>query len=180
MPKTKKSKRYDGSALEEQFEPGSRGRVLRNLLGIQRKREMEKIEAREQRRARQELIPLYGETHRFTAADIRKIHRIWLGPIYAWAGQYRKVNISKRDVIFPAATEIRKLMVEFEGGPLRQFTPCRLGSVDELVRAITVVNTELMLIHPFREGNGRVGRLLAVLMAHQAKLPRTSFRVFRE
>ena len=32
-----------------------------------------------------------------------------------------------------------------------------------------------MLIHPFREGNGRVGRLLAVLMAFQAGLPGLDF-----
>jgi hypothetical protein len=31
--------------LESQFEPGSRGRVLKNLLNIARKREMDVIEA---------------------------------------------------------------------------------------------------------------------------------------
>ncbi len=34
---------------------------------------------------------------------------------------------------------------------------------------------ELVLIHPFREGNGRVARLLAVLMALQAGLPALYF-----
>lgn len=39
----KKSKRYDTSHLiEDQFEPGSRGRVLKNKLGITSKREMYK------------------------------------------------------------------------------------------------------------------------------------------
>ena len=34
---------------------------------------------------------------------------------------------------------------------------------------------ELMLIHPFREGNGRLGRILATLMALQAGLPVLDF-----
>ncbi len=33
------------------------------------------------------------------------------------------------------------------------------------------VHEELVLIHPFREGNGRVARLLSTLMAFQAGLP---------
>ena len=41
----KKSSRYDTSALPEaQFEPGTRGRVLKNLLGIKRKRDMDEAE----------------------------------------------------------------------------------------------------------------------------------------
>jgi len=37
------------------------------------------------------------------------------------------------------------------------------------------VGQELMLIHPFREGNGRLGRILATLMALQAGLPVLDF-----
>jgi cell filamentation protein len=47
--------------------------------------------------------------------------------------------------------------------------------VDEIIRAVAVVHTELLLIHPFREGNGRVARLLAILMALQAGLPPLDF-----
>lgn len=42
-----------------------------------------------------------------------------------------------------------------------------------------VVHAELILIHPFREGNGRCARLLATLMALQAKLPALDFRGIR-
>jgi len=38
-----------------------------------------------------------------------------------------------------------------------------------------VVHVELVLIHPFREGNGRTARLLAVLMGLQAGLPALLF-----
>jgi cell filamentation protein len=172
----KKGGRYDTSKLvEAQLEPKSHGRVLKNLLGVTRKRAMDQVEAREQLRALEELIGLYDERHRFTAADVRRIHRIWLGPIYAWAGEYRQVNVSKGDFPFAAARQIPRLITELEKGPLREFTPCRVASPDEVVRAIAIVHTELMLIHPFREGNGRVGRLLAILMALQAGLPPLDF-----
>lgn len=40
------------------------------------------------------------------------------------------------------------------------------------------VHVELVLIHPFREGNGRVARILAVLMGLQAGLPALYFDKF--
>ena len=176
MPVSRKTGRYDASKLVEgQFEQGSRGKVLKNLLGIKRKKEMDEVEAREQLRALRELIGIYDEAHVFTATDICKIHRIWLGPIYSWAGEYRRVNVSKDDFPFAASREIPKLMTELESGPLRQFTPCSSASDELVVKALATVHTELMLIHPFREGNGRAGRLLAILMGLQAKLPPLDF-----
>ena len=41
--------------------------------------------------------------------------------------------------------------------------------------ALAEVHAELMLVHPFREGNGRLARLLALLMALQAGLPPLDF-----
>ena len=136
---------------------------------------MDDVEARQQLRALRELIVVYDETHMFTAADVCKIHRTWLGSIYSWAGGYRQVNVTKSDFPFAAAMEIPKLMTELEKGPLQEFTPCRFDSDDRLVRALATVHAELMLIHPFREGNGRAGRLLAILMGLQARLPPLDF-----
>jgi cell filamentation protein len=172
----KKGGHYDASGLiEAQFEPGSRGRVLRNLLGIRSKREMDQVEAQEQLHTLEELVRIYDQTHRFTAADVRRIHKMWLEPIYVWAGKYRQVNLSKGDFPFAVANQIPRLMMEFEKGPLREYTPCRFTGMSEIARAIAVVHAELLLIHPFREGNGRVARLLAVLMALQAGLPPLDF-----
>jgi len=160
---------------EAQSEPGSRGRVLKNLLGIRHRREINQIEARELRRAVDELIQSFDQRHRFTERDIRRMHETWLGRVYAWAGKYRNVNLAKGDFPFAAAREVPRLMLELESGPLKQFTPCRFPSHDEVVVALAVVHTEFILIHPFREGNGRIGRLLAVLMALQAGLPPLDF-----
>jgi cell filamentation protein len=172
----KRGNRYDTSDLgENQREPGSHGRVLKNLLGIKSKREIDRIEGREQVRALEELAALYDDDHRFTAADVCRIHKIWLGRVYSWAGQYRRVNLEKDHFRFAAAAQIPKLMAAFEKGPLRKFTPCRPAPTEDLAKAFAVVHVELVLIHPFREGNGRVARLLAVLMGLQAGLPTLYF-----
>jgi cell filamentation protein len=172
----KKNGRYAIIGIEEaQYEPGSRERVLKNLLGIKRKREMDKIEAFEQLRAVDELVEMYGPNRRFTSPDVCKIHRVWLGPIYPWAGRYRELNLSKGQFPFAAAKYIPMLMENFEKGPLREYTPCNFKEVEQVIRAIAVVHTEMILIHPFRDGNGRVARLLSLLMALQAKLPPLDF-----
>lgn len=136
---------------------------------------MDRIEGREQVRALEELAGLYDSDHRFTAADISRIHRLWLGQIYIWAGMYRQVNVKKDAFSFAAAAHIPKLMGEFEAGPLKRHTPCRSASIDILAAALAEVHVELVLIHPFREGNGRVARILAVLMGLQAGLPALYF-----
>ncbi len=176
----KRSGRYKISHLAEaQFEPGSHSRVLKNLLGIKRKREIDRFEAREHLRTLGKLIGIYDKNHRFKAADICKIHKIWLGNIYAWAGHYRQVNLSKGEFPFAAAKQIPRLMTNLEKGPLREFTPCRFASIGDVAKAISVVHTELLLIHPFRDGNGRVARMLAILMALQADLPPLDFSSIR-
>jgi len=70
--------RYDTADLDEsQFEPGSRQRVLKNLLGITSKREMDRMEGRAQVRVLEVLAGFYDSDHRFTAADICRMHRLW-------------------------------------------------------------------------------------------------------
>lgn len=169
--------RYDPRGLDEaEFEPGSNRRVLKNLLGIKHKREMNQIEAKEHLRAFEELVEIYNEKQRFMASDVCQMHKIWLGSIYSWAGKYRQVNLSKGKFPFAPVREIYRLMNEFEKGPLHEYTPCHFRSEDKTAEALAVVHTELMLIHPFREGNGRVGRMLSVLMSLQAGLPPLDFR----
>jgi cell filamentation protein len=172
----KKTSRYHISGLTEaQFEAGSHGRVLKNLLGVKSKRQMDQVEGREQFQAFDKLVKIFGQNHRFHANDICKIHEVWLAQVYVWAGQYRQVNISKGDFPFAVAKQIPSLMADFERNYLNQYTPCRFKSMDEIVEAIAVIHTELVLIHPFRDGNGRVARMLASLMALQAGFPPLNF-----
>ena len=172
----KRGDRYDASDLPEaQFEPRSNGQVLKNRLGITSKQEMDDAEAVALEKTMDELVRKYGETHRFTAADIRECHQAWLGDIYEWAGRYRQVNISKEDFPFAAAAQIPSLMEQFERDVLRRCTPCSFADRTDVIRALGEAHVELVLIHPFREGNGRLARVLSTLMALQAGLPLLNF-----
>jgi len=103
------------------------------------------------------------------------LHENWLGDIYSWAGSYRQVNMSKGSFLFAAAHLIPSLMNHFEKKVLKKYTPCHFKNNDEIIEAIAIVHNEFILIHPFREGNGRIGRLLATIMAVQAGLPPLDF-----
>ena len=167
--------RYAAQGIEAEFEPGSRGRVLRNLAGVRSVREMTQLESGQLLVATERLIDETTVEQRFRAEDVRRMHRLWLGDIYAWAGEYRQVNMAKGSFMFAAANLIPRLMQAFEQGPLHEFTPCRFVGVEDLALALAVVHAELILIHPFRDGNGRCARLLAVLMGLQAGLPALDF-----
>ena len=58
---------------------------------------------------------------------------------------------------------------------LAVFTPCKGMDDDQLIQALASVHIEYILIHPFREGNGRLSRLLANIMALQAGQPILDF-----
>jgi cell filamentation protein len=170
-----KGDKYDVSGyLEAQFQPGSRGKVLMNLRGITRLREMEALETAEHARLLREYVETMNSRKRFTAADIRAMHKNWLGKIYAWAGSYRNVNISKSGFPFAPASYIPQLMDDFERDILTRYTPCK-GDIDTVSYGIAVTHAELILIHPFREGNGRLVRLFSVLMGLQAGFPPFDF-----
>lgn len=169
-------RKYDASGLvEAQYEPGSHGRVLKNLLGIRTRREMVRVEAAAQFDVYLDFVLEIDKRHRFTVADICAMHRKWLGSIYPWAGRYRQVNLTKDRFPFATADHVPRMMKELEQGPLRAYTPCVFEAEADVVRALAVVHTELVLIHPFREGNGRVARFLAAAMAMQADYPPLDF-----
>lgn len=73
------------------------------------------------------------------------------------------------------AAQVSRLMQEFGRKELKRFTPCTFDNPEDVLEALAIVHCELVLIHPFREGNGRLSRLLSQLMALQAGLPLLNF-----
>jgi cell filamentation protein len=163
--------RYSSDGNEAAFQPGSRGRVLANHLGIVRVRDMQQVESEALLDLMDALVDEVNDRQRFSVAHLEIWHRRWLGSIYPWAGEYRRVNMGKGGFQFASAHRIPALMVQFESDVLSILTPCASMDHARLVRALAVTHAEFILIHPFREGNGRLARVLNSLMAFQAGLP---------
>lgn len=164
--------RYDTSGNPEgRYQPGSDNQVLLNKLGITDPAEMEDAELDLLNQLSEAIFEDVSEDQRITVNDLCEWHRRWLGNVYAWAGQYRSVNMAKDDFHFAASHLVPKLMQEFNNNYLAMYTPCNSMDETQLIDALAIVHIELILIHPFREGNGRLSRLLATVMALQAGQP---------
>jgi len=81
--------RYQPPAgVEAETEPGSHGRVLRNRLGIRRKREMDAAEYEALLRAQEAYLQRISADTRFTASLLREMHREWLADLMALQADY--------------------------------------------------------------------------------------------
>lgn len=156
--------------VEGEFEPGSRGRVLRNRLGIVHKREMDRLEFEALIAVQERYYNLIEDNTRFTAELICRMHRDWLGDLFSWAGAYRTVELSKGGFRWPPARLVAQNMDHLEANTLKACTPCHGETTREIAQKMAEVHAELLLVHPFREGNGRLARWIADLMSLQAGL----------
>ncbi|MBS1552231.1 MAG: Fic family protein [Bacteroidetes bacterium] len=159
---------------ESEFQQGTRNKILKNIPGVKKKSEIDKMEIEAYINAENILIRKYDKDHRFDSNDIHYINKIFLGKIYDWAGKLRDVNISKGGFLFTSAFALPQALNEFEINVLKKNTPCK-GDLNKIISQIAEVHTELLILHPYREGNGRTARLLATVMSYQAGNPGIDF-----
>lgn len=159
--------RYHIPGSEGQYEKGSGEQVLANKLEIAASDEMDEAELVLLEKLYQFVFEEQFPEGRLSVALLKSWHHRWLGNIYDWAGQKRTVNISKGGFMFAPPSQLPKLLNDFDMKYLSRYTPCSGMNESQLIEAIAVTHVELILIHPFREGNGRLSRLLADVMAVQ-------------
>ena len=162
------SDRYHVEGSQTAYQPGSDDRVLANRLGIIVPEEMAEAELILLEKLYNAILLQDFPDRALTVADLKTWHRRWLGNIYDWAGEERSVNLSKDEFPFAAAGQIPKLLADFQRLCLDRFTPCHNLDDESIIDAIATTHVEFILVHPFREGNGRLSRLLADVMATQA------------
>lgn len=162
------SERYHSDGPQAALQPGSNGQVLANRLGITSVDEIAEAELILLEQLYETVLIDALPDRVLTVADLEQWHRRWLGNLYNFAGLLRTVNVSKGGFLFANSALIPKLLQEFECEWLKLYTPCHSLDDEALAQAMAVCHVELILIHPFREGNGRLARLLADVMAVQA------------
>lgn len=173
--------RYDTSSSPEgQYQPGSDEKVLLNKLGITDPEEMDEVELELLEQLTNAVIDEVQTDQAITASDLCEWHRRWLGNVYEWAGKYRAVNLGKDAFQFASAHLVPKLMNDLNDKFLLVYIPCNGMNEEQLIDALAKVHIEFILVHPFREGNGRISRLLATVMALQARQPMLDFTFMDE
>ncbi|MBQ9900478.1 MAG: Fic family protein [Acholeplasmatales bacterium] len=100
---------------------------------------------------------LFDENH------LKAIHKHLFQDLYSWAGEFRKVNISKGNpfCLFQYIPEqLNNLFKE-----LKNEAYLSLLNENDLAARLAYYLGELNAIHPFREGNGRTQRIFIMELA---------------
>lgn len=135
--------------------------VLRNKFDI---RNFDELVNREYQLVKTKALDLYLSPILVRSMkDVCKIHFTLFSELYEWAGNYRKVNISKQGKAFMA-------MQAFATG--EQYIDSlfcdyydNAHDIDQLSAKLAVILDNLNYMHPFREGNGRTQREVLRVLA---------------
>lgn len=165
--------------------------VLKNLLGITNEKELDLAEA-ELSRANMMLLYENGFDD-FSSGGFCFIHKFLFGDVYEWAGQYRKINIKKREELLAGQSVWYSDCVNIETDldnawdNINKIEWDKLGRED-FAKKIARLFPALWQVHPFREGNTRTTVMMMtfliehygyyfdqILMAESAGYVRDSF-----
>ncbi len=141
------------TAEDPYLDPGSK--VLVNKLGVVDAALLRRIEAEATflRDAQLKAVTLPG---RFDLAHLRAFHRHLFGDVYPWAGEVRRVDLS-RTAMFAHWAHVESCGQDVFGQlAAEQF----LSTVDDerFLDRFAHFYAEVNALHPFREGNGRAQR----------------------
>lgn len=140
--------------------------VLKNKAGVKSEAALEAFETAMTFARAEEPLP----AGRLSVAHYKAIHRHLFQDVYAWAGRYRTVRMSKGGSTFCypeyIATEMTRLFAWLKG---QQFLSNRAKA--EFSSGAAQFMAELNAIHPFREGNGRTQLTFLALLADRAGHP---------
>lgn len=151
------------------WEPG--GPVLRNLYGerdgaVLAQREYAET-GKQQAKIELGMTPI---DRTYDAAHVREIHKRLFGNVYEWAGEYRTVGIRKNLSEFAHPADVPQYLSD--ANRIIRGADWSTMDRDQFAAAAAEVYAYVNQAHPFREGNGRSGKLF---MQHVSEL--SPFRI---
>jgi len=159
--------RYDTTGNPEAEYVDAAQTVLKNKLGIVDRVALEQAEEQALADAYTLLLNDVRRSTPMTCALIRHAHKLIFGDLYEWAGKWRTVWISKPGMTWPAPDFLDQHMLEFEREVLSRHPAEHLADDEAFCCAAAQIQSELLVIHPFREGNARTIKLITDLLAAQ-------------
>lgn len=100
-------------------------------------------------------FPIIGS---FDLKHLQRIHKNIFGDIYKWAGEIRTVNISK-GVQFCQYPNIKNQFHVVYKELINDNFLMDMQNIEEAIEKYSYYLSEINVIHPFREGNGRTQRI---------------------
>ena len=144
--------------------------VLKNKFGIKDEKTLDLVEA-EQSRASMMLLYEHG-FHDFSNRGVKKIHRTLFEDVYEWAGNYRVINIIKREPVLEGQSvwysnaEDIPHDLKCAWDEIHQVEWISL-SKEDFAKEIAHKFPKIWRVHPFREGNTRtVVMLMTFFVEH--------------
>ncbi len=171
MSEAPRGSRYDVSGNVEAQYVDAAEQVLANLMGINDAETLQVAEETALAAAYERLLREVKVDTPLTCELLRYVHGVIFGELYAWAGRWRTVNISKPGAVWPPAVYLEQSMQAFERDVLQRSSPAQWQSDDEFVSGVAEIQGEFLAIHPFREGNARTIKLATDLIAGQTGRP---------
>ncbi len=112
---------------------------------------------------------LFAEDDEFVPSleSFFSLHKTMFSDVYPWAGEIRVANASKRTEFMKPESISRALDEIFKGLASSDYLK-NFDDADDFINELAFFMSELELIHPFIDGNGRVIRLFLTLIAKRA------------
>lgn len=155
------SNRIEGSTLSE----NETAAILFSNISLPNKTLKEQLEAKNHQTSTEYLFNYLSDGNKINIELLLKLHSILLNGINSEAGSFRRSNVRILGANVPTANylKIPDLMKDLFKDISR--------SKKDIIAYSTRIHAAFEQIHPFVDGNGRVGRLLLAAMLLKANLP---------
>ena len=146
------------------------GDVLVNRLGIRDQSVLQMAERELTTLREAQLMSLDDvEVNGFGLNTLSRIHAHLFQDVYEWAGKSRECDISRNGIAFSPVETLKDGLHEVRRF-IRDNGYFRDMSDGDRLCSLALVHNQINCIHPFREGNGRTGRIFMQFLAARSGL----------